>query len=127
MSLAEVKALEERWQKAFKAGDAGAVARLYTEDGRILPPNEDFVQGHAAIETFIKGFFAANARVSFSAIAAHESGDLIVAIGRFELELEPEPGQKHKDSGKYIEVCKRQKDGSLLIIEDMFNSSLPLA
>ena len=125
MSRKEIDAVDKQWQEAFKSGDAAAVARFYKEDGRILPPNAEIVEGRAAIEQFVKGFLAMNAKLSFSAFAVHESGNLAVGVGRYELQFEPEPGLTQKDSGKYIVVYERQKDGSLLLIEDMFNSSLP--
>jgi ketosteroid isomerase-like protein len=34
-------------------------------------------------------------------------------------------GEPQKDSGKFIEVWRRQGDGSWKIADDIFNSSLP--
>lgn len=125
MSQQDIEILEKQFQEAFNAGDAAGVARFYAEDARLLPPNTDILEGRPAIEGFMREFFLANPTLSFGSTAFHESGDLAVAIGTYELELRPEGAEAQKDSGKYIEVWKRQPDGSWLIAADMFNTSLP--
>jgi uncharacterized protein (TIGR02246 family) len=125
MSRQEVEAREKEWVKAFNGGDASGVAGLYTEDGRVLPPNSDVVQGRSAIEGFVAEFLAMGASISFDLLGAHESPDLCAVVGRYELEFRPEGAPPQKDSGKFIEVWRRQPDGSWLMAEDIFNSSLP--
>ena len=42
----------------LRIASASAVAACYTENGRILPPNADIVEGRAAIEAFGKEFIS---------------------------------------------------------------------
>ena len=65
------------------------------------------------------------ARGAFSLITVHESPDLCVAVGRYEMEVRPDGGEPARDLGKYVEVWARQGDGSWLMVDDIFNSSLP--
>ncbi len=50
----EFTKIAEGWADAFNAGDASAVAALYTEDGMIMPPNAETAKGHEAIEACVK-------------------------------------------------------------------------
>ena len=52
----------EQWEAAIRSGDAAAVAALYAEDGRLLPPGSDFVTGHEAITFYFQAFLAAGVR-----------------------------------------------------------------
>jgi uncharacterized protein (TIGR02246 family) len=54
MTRQDIQAREREFVEAFNRGDASGVARLFTEDGRVLPPNADAVQGRANIEAFFK-------------------------------------------------------------------------
>jgi uncharacterized protein (TIGR02246 family) len=56
MSRQDIEAHEARWLQSFNGGDASGVARLYAENGRVLPLNNDIVQGRPAIEAFVKEF-----------------------------------------------------------------------
>jgi uncharacterized protein (TIGR02246 family) len=124
MSRADIEAGEARWLEAFNGGDAHGVAQLYTERGRILPPNADIVEGRDAIEAFGKEFLAMNATLSFELLTVHETPDLCVAVGQYEMDLRPPGADPQQDRGKYIEVWTRQGDGSWLIVDDIFNSPL---
>ena len=48
----QIEAAGGEFMAAIAAGDAEALAALYTEDGMLLPPNSDFVSGTAAIQGF---------------------------------------------------------------------------
>jgi uncharacterized protein (TIGR02246 family) len=125
MSRKDIEAREGQWLKAFNGGDASAVAQIYTEEGRILPPNADIIQGRPGLEAFCKEFFALGASLSFDLLTVHESPDMCVAVGRYELQLEPPGADPENDSGKFVEVWKREADGEWRIADDIFNSSLP--
>jgi uncharacterized protein (TIGR02246 family) len=125
MSRQDIESREQEWLSAFNGGDAAGVAGLYTEDGRLLPPNSDVVEGRSAIEAFVKNFLDMGASLSFSLLTVHESPDLCAVVGRYELEFQPEGAEPGRDSGKFIEVWTRQGDGSWLMADDIYNSSLP--
>ena len=52
---ATIQSLSDQFAKAFNAGDAAAVAALYTEDAIILPPGGEMMKGRSAIQAFWKG------------------------------------------------------------------------
>ena len=52
---ATIQSLSNKFAQAFNAGDAAAVAALYTEDAVILPPGGEMMKGKSAIQVFWKG------------------------------------------------------------------------
>jgi ketosteroid isomerase-like protein len=54
---AAIKAVADRYVKASLAGDAKAIAELYTEDAVEMPPNEPAIKGRAAIQQYYEKQF----------------------------------------------------------------------
>ena len=125
MSRKDIEAGEQKWLKAFNGGDAAGVAQRYTQNARLMPPNSEILEGRDAIEAFSKEFVATGAQLSFSLLTVHESPDVCAAVGTYEMTIPVPGGEPQQDLGKYIEVWTRQSDGSWLIADDIFNSSLP--
>jgi uncharacterized protein (TIGR02246 family) len=125
MSRQTIEAQEQAFLQAFNGGDAAEVTRFYGDGARILPPNADAIQGSDAIEAFFKEFVALRTQLSFNLLTVHESPDVCTAVGEFEMAMHPEGADPQQNRGKYIEVWRRQSDGSWRIVDDIFNSSLP--
>ncbi|NIM47978.1 MAG: hypothetical protein GTO22_01735 [Gemmatimonadales bacterium] len=53
-------------------------------------------------------------------------GDVAYARGTYLLTIAVEGAEPTTDTGKYIEIRRKQPDGSWPIAIDMFNSDLPL-
>jgi uncharacterized protein (TIGR02246 family) len=124
MSKKNIEAGEKKWQEAFNGGDASGVANIYAPNGRLLPPNSDILEGRSDIEGYVKGFVATGAQLRLTTFAVHEAPELCVAVGRYDMDI-PTPDGPQKDNGKYVEVWGKQSDGSWLILDDIFNSSVP--
>jgi ketosteroid isomerase-like protein len=108
--------------KAFNASDAAAIAAMYTEEAWLLPPNDDFQVGRAAIQVAWEGLISLGLGLELEAKEALASGDLAYKVGTYKLMT---PDGTVADHGKYIEVWTRV-DGNWLIHRDTFNSSVPL-
>jgi uncharacterized protein (TIGR02246 family) len=122
MTRQDIEAREQEFVEAFNAGNASGVARLFTEDGRVLPPNADAVQGRANIEAFFKED-QVRASLSLHLLTVHECTGLCVAVGLSEVERHPDGASRNKYSGKFVEVWTRQSNGSWLLAEDIFNAN----
>ena len=128
MSQAEVSKINEVTQtfvKAALAKDWATLAALYIDDAVLNPPHEPAVKGRTAIREWFEkfppltDFKASNVKV--------EGGDdLAYVLGTYTMTIAPPeaPGAIN-DSGKYVEVRRRQPDGRWLIAVDIFNSDLP--
>jgi uncharacterized protein (TIGR02246 family) len=125
MSKKDVEAGEKRWLEAFNGGDAAGVAQQYEADARLMAPNAPIQQGQAAIEAFVKEFVATEAQLSFALLTIHETPDLSVAVGTYVMTIPVPGGEPQQDEGKFVEVWRRQADGSWKIADDIFNSDLP--
>jgi len=125
MSKKDIEAAEQQWLNAFNGGDAAGVAQQYEEQARLMPPNLDILEGRGAIEAFCKEFVATGAQLAFRLLTVHESPQVCSAVGTYEMTIPVPGGEPQKDSGKFVEVWRRQGDGSWQIADDIFNSSLP--
>jgi ketosteroid isomerase-like protein len=119
----EVDAFDEAYEKAVANQDATAIAGLYSHDAFFLAPNAPLAKGRDAIQGVVQGLIDAGAQsLELETIALEEAGGMIVEVGRYTLGLQPPGAALVTDVGKYLQVFKRQADGSLRISYDCFNS-----
>ena len=115
-----IRALSDAFVRHFNAADADQlVPAFYAEDARLLPPNHPMITGRSQIRQALQGFFEAG--LGGLAIETYDleiagAGDLAYGIGTFSL-ARPAP-----DRGKFVEVYRRQADGSWRCVADMFSS-----
>ena len=98
----------------------------YAEDAVVLEPNMPAVKGRAAIESlFLK--FPSMTDFKVGLVEVEGRGDLAYVRGKYSMSVIP-PGASEpiKDTGKYIEIWRKQADGSWKVIRDIYNSDLPL-
>ena len=118
-----IEAANEAFMTAFAARDAGALAAMYTEDGKLLPPNAPILEGRAAIQAFwqaVMDMGVASANLEIQEVDAQ--GNTAVEVSFYTLYL---ADGTVADTGKYIVVWKRMS-GQWYLHRDIFNSSQPL-
>ena len=123
---ATVRAVDAQWARAAKAGDGEAIAALYTPDAILLPPGEAMVKGDAAKKYWVDFANGFSGPTELNTMAVEGSGDVASAIGTYKMSLTPrKAGAKPlpTEEGKYIEVLKRQDDGSWKIHHDIWNQN----
>jgi uncharacterized protein (TIGR02246 family) len=117
-----IAAANERFMAAFNGGDAAGVAALYTEDGRLLPPNADVMAGKKAIQAFWQGAMDMGITSALLKIVEVEGhGDTAIEVSQYTL---GGAGGQVLDQGKYIVIWKREH-GDWKLHRDIFNSSMP--
>ena len=100
-------------------------AETFTEDAVFLPPNTPAKEGRAAIEAWGRTFPPfRDLKLEMVDIIGRD--DLAVVRGRYSLVMVIPGSPPAADSGKYIEVWRKQADASWKIYRDIFNSDLPL-
>jgi uncharacterized protein (TIGR02246 family) len=129
MTVAEVDAVAQAFHDGVANQDAAALASLYHEDGRLLPPNMEPSEGREAIQSTMRQLFDMGARsLDIEPIEVREAGDMTIEYGRYTLGIEPEGADAIADVGKYVVVHETRSDGTTKIALDIFNSnSLPAA
>lgn len=127
--LAAIRATDSAFASAAAAGDAAALAGMYLPDAHLLPPNAPAVQGREAVRKHWGGLTDAyHVRMDVAADAIEGRGDLAYAHGRYSLDATPKgkEGAPLHDAGKYLEILRRQSDGSWRYAVDMYSSDLPV-
>ena len=115
-----VKARSHAWVQAFNAGDAKALAQLYTSDGKLLPPNSDVVQGRESIEMYFVLFMRGiKGELKIQEVLVQR--DLAYVLGTFNIVNEQ---GNLEDRGKYMEIWKRV-NGQWELYRDIWNTSIP--
>ena len=119
----EIETVDEAYEKAVANQDAAAIVGLYTQDAFLLPPNSPIAKGSDAIRAVLQAYFDGGAQsLELETSALDDQGDLVIEVGRYALGLQPPGTDPITDIGKYLQVFKRQADGSFLIAYDCFNS-----
>lgn len=117
-ALALANATEKNW--------AAYVKTYYAPDATVLPPNAADVKGQEALTSF----FASSpplSNVRFEELEVDGAGGLAYVWGKYSFDmLLPDAESTTNDSGKFIEIWRKQEDGSWRVTLDIFNSDLPL-
>ncbi|MFN0181722.1 MAG: YybH family protein [Gemmatimonadales bacterium] len=121
-----IEARNAEFMTHFNQGHGEQVAALYAEDGAVMAPNAPAVEGHAAIQRMVTDFAAMKAQVTLITQSVVANGPMALERGTFRMTFMP-PGATTAaaDTGKYL-VHWRNVDGKWLLVEDMFNSDLPM-
>lgn len=102
------------YETAWQAGNAAALANLFTEDGFVLSNGVAPVKGRAAIQRL---YTSNGAPLSLRAFAYATSGDTGYIIGGYRREA------GKPDEGKFTLTLRKSADGRWLIVSDMDNSN----
>lgn len=113
---------ETRWNAAYAAHDAEALAGAYADDAALANPGSALVTGKAAVRKETAAFASDPAlKVEFAAdrIQVAASGDLAYTRGHYSLTMtDPETKKPANSTGNYLTVWQKQSDGSWKAVED---------
>ncbi len=112
---------DELFAKSAMAKNFAAAAATYTDDAAVLPPNGAAVQGRQQIEKFLSSFPPISS-FTFDIVDIDGRGDLAYVRGNYAMTLTPPGAAPINDRGKYVEIWRKQGDGSWKIKWDIFNS-----
>jgi ketosteroid isomerase-like protein len=102
------------YEAGWRAGDGAALARLFAEDGFVLPNGSPPVRGRDAVRAYYKG---PGGPLVLRAYAFSTEGSVGWIVGGFS-RREDQP-----DVGKFTLTLKRAPDGRWLIFSDMDNGN----
>ena len=119
------KALETfdaAYNEAFNRGDAAGCAAFFTEDVLLMAPDQPMTRGAKAFEQIYRS------RMDKSSGGTHSNklvefgvdGDLAYQVGTFAIS-----GTNPSEQGKFLNILKRQVDGTWKVAVSMFNSDSP--
>ena len=125
---ATIRKADNDWAKAAESKQVDAWVAYYSDDAVVLPPNEKMATGSDAIRKSIGALFALpgmSIKWAPTKVEAARSGDIGYTWGTYELTVNDPRGKPVTDHGKYVEIWKKQSDGSWKCAVDTFNSDLP--
>ena len=123
-----IRAADDEWSKSAANNNVDTWLSHYTADAAALPPNEPMAVGTDAVRKTIGAFLATpGLKVTWKTtkVEAAKSGDVGYSYGTYEMTFSDAKGKPAADRGKYLEVWKKQPDGSWKCTADMFSSDLP--
>jgi uncharacterized protein (TIGR02246 family) len=120
---------ETQWVKDFNSKDMDKIVGHYADDGSVLMPNLAIMTGKDAIRAGLKDAIADPAfsiDLQTGKVEVSKGSDLAYSQGTYTYTgTDPKLKKKVLEKGKYVEVYKKQADGSWKVIEDMNNPDAP--
>lgn len=111
--------------KAFNQGDAAGIAEHFTEDAILMPPGSESLIGRDAVAQYYQSIFDQYETGLESGYKEVEvRGNLAYGRGYARVKLTPKTGGATVNSeAEYINILKKQPDGSWKTTHDIWNSS----
>jgi uncharacterized protein (TIGR02246 family) len=123
-----IRGLDAQWAKTALSGDVEATVSYYAEDAAFLPPNAPVAVGKPAIRPLWAAMLVPGVSVSWQVnkVEVARSGELAYLVGAYQVNAKDPQGNPVNDTGKLVEVWKKQVDGNWKVAADIYNSDLPV-
>lgn len=112
--------------EAISSGDIDAAISLYEPDATFVMPNgfgEGSVTGLDDVREALAGFISMSPELKVNAEQTYLSGDTAMVSGNWTLKARDPDGNDIDASGRFVDVVRRQPDGSWLFVIDNPNGS----
>jgi uncharacterized protein (TIGR02246 family) len=122
--------LDAQWSAAAGAKDLDKTVSYYADDAIVMPPNAPPATTKEAIRsTWNEMLTSPGAGISWKTtkVEVANGGDLAYVSGTYEETMTDASGKRAQDRGKYVEIFKKQADGTWKVIVDIWNSDLPVS
>lgn len=104
-----------------KRGDAAGFAALFADDGALLGAGGEIIAGRKNIEEAMAGVMK-SARLTggtITTVDVFSMGDLAYETGKYSFTVERAATAPRTVTGRYVEIWKRQPDGSWKMYRDI--------
>jgi ketosteroid isomerase-like protein len=125
----ELKTLDEEWSAAAARNDLDGTVAFYADNAVLLPANAPIATDKKSIRESWAGLLGPHTSVSWkwSKVEVAQSGELGYIYGTYKLTIAASTRSVAvNDTGKFVEVWKKQSDGKWKCIVDTYNSDLPV-
>ena len=123
-----IRTTDLEWSKAAGTKDVEKTIAFYSADAIVMPPNGPQATGKESIRAIWKGMLTPGFSGGWkpAKVEVAKSGEIAYATGTYEFNETDASGKPMTDKGKYVEVWKKQADGSWKCAVDIFNSDIPV-
>lgn len=123
---AELMALDQAWAAAAGGGaSADSIVSFWSDDARVLMPNEEVYSGKDAIKAMVARSLAVPGfHITWTTERAvvSASGDMGYTTGTNRITVPDSTGKTMTIDGRFITVWRKGADGKWRCVEDIFNS-----
>ncbi len=123
--IASITAISKARADAFNQANAAAIAAHFAEDVLLMAPDKPILKGKAAVQTYYQHIFdeyETGLKSYYEEVKV--SGELAYGRGFAEVTLTPKRGgQTLTSTAKYINIMKREADGTWKTTHDIWNSN----
>jgi len=116
--VAAIRKTSQKYQDCARVGDWDTWMQLSEDDAVFMPPNSETLDTRAKVRAFVDNF-PKMTEFKLTILEVDGRDDMAFVRGRYELIAGGVP-----DRGKYIELWRRQSDGSWKIFRDIWNTDL---
>jgi ketosteroid isomerase-like protein len=120
---AAIRAEMEKYNAAVNAGDFEAWGNALASDVVVMPPNTAPLQGREAAVNWVKSLPKITLTTTADEVTGH--GDLAYVRGTFGVTATLPDGSTMNDKGSFLEIRRRQADGTWQLTRDIWHSDLP--
>lgn len=123
-----VRDMEVAWGKEYTGKDLDKVMAHYADDASALMPNTPIRTGKDSIRPLFKDLLAdPNFALDIQTVKVEvaKSGDVAYSQGAYSFVSTGPKKKPITEKGKYVEVYKKQADGTWKVVEDMNNPDAP--
>lgn len=127
---AAVRKADGDWSKAAQTKQVDAWMAFYSDDAVALPPNDKVANSKDSIRKSIAELLGLpGLAISWqpTKVEVARSGDIAYSSGAYVFTSNDAEGKPTTENGKYVEIWKKQVDGSWKCSVDIWNSDLPAA
>jgi uncharacterized protein (TIGR02246 family) len=123
-----IRSRDAEWANAAASKDVDATVSYYTDDASLLPPNAAIASDKQSIRAAWSSMLGPDTSLTWQAtkVDVARSGDLAYIVGVYQMTTNAPGSKPLADRGKFVEVWKKQADGSWKTAVDIFNSDLPV-
>lgn len=124
-----VRAADMAWSKAAGAMDVATTTSYYADNAVVMPPNMPIVTTKDAMQKAWASMLVPGNSIAWtpSTVTSAGSGEVVYVQGTYTASMKGPDGKMDADTGKYLEVWKKQADGGWKAVEDIWNSDMPEA
>ena len=127
---AAVRKADADWSAAAQANQVDTWVAFYSDDAVVLPPNDTVATSKDSIRKAVGELLALpglSVKWQTTKVEVAQSGDIAYTYGTYQLTMKDPKGKPMAEHGKYVEIWKKQSDGSWKCAIDTWNSDLPAA
>jgi ketosteroid isomerase-like protein len=117
---------DRAWAAAADAGtSADSILSFWTDDARVISPNEAIVAGKAALKAMVTGSLAIpgfHLTWTPEQAVVSTAGDLGYTYGTNRMTVPDSTGKTITMDGRYVTVWRKDADGRWRCVQDIFNN-----